>query len=57
MWAVPQNLQSGTPQALQPRQPYGSEGQSVHLQPSITRPGSPYLGSVTEVCPAQQLPG
>ena len=37
---VPQNLQFGMPQALQPRHPYGSDPQSEHLWREITWTGT-----------------
>ena len=40
MWVVPQNLQLGMPQALQPRQPYGSDPQSEHLWQKTTCTGT-----------------
>lgn len=39
MWVVPQNLQLGMPQALQPRHPYGSDPQSEHLWRKTTCTG------------------
>ena len=61
MWVVPQNLQLGMPQALQPRHPYGSDPQSEHLwrKKELALESFPnhHLGSVIEVWPWQHPSG